>query len=231
VWETSAELGVLEGRAVAGFVNVAERVGIVDADDDVVGLIERGMSALLVLPIDPLAPIIVNRELPHHDGRPQGLVASNRATVPAGDAPGAVAPWARASARPAPDRPHGPVLGGRGCLVGQPLEVAEHDRGAVLPGKAVDLLVEHRAEFVEPSVPGRSGDVCRLGHPVFVGLPPGRGDLRLGRDPVGHAVEPGPERFPEPERVSLAHQHEERGLEGVVDLVRVALHTRRTIGP
>ena len=35
-------------------------------------------------------------------------------------------------------------------------------------------------------------------------------------------MEPGPQRVPHPERAGLAHQHEERGLEGVAHLVVIA---------
>ena len=40
--------------------------------------------------------------------------------------------------------------------------------------------------------------------------------------PVGNDMKPGPERLTDPERVGLANQDQERGLEGVLGVVRVA---------
>ena len=63
-----------------------------------------------------------------------------------------------------------PVELSRGFLVRLAFEIAEHDRGAILQGQPVDLLVEHLPEFSivggrfpEPRLrrPGRAVPVCR----------------------------------------------------------------------
>ncbi len=64
-----------------------------------------------------------------------------------------------------------------------------------------------------------------FGGPALVRLPADRGNLCLGRDPEGHSVKPGTERVSDPERARLADEHQESGLEGVVDIMRVAQHS------
>jgi hypothetical protein len=44
------------------------------------------------------------------------------------------------------------------------------------------------------------------------------------REPVGDRVQPAAERLPPRHRLRLADQHEEGGLEGVVDVGRVGQH-------
>ena len=60
--------------------------------------------------------------------------------------------------------------------------------------------------------------------PPFVTPPSARRDARLDRDPVADPVQPAGERAADPERAGLAGQQQERRLEGVLGVVRVAEH-------
>ena len=52
--------------------------------------------------------------------------------------------------------------------------------------------------------------------------PPGRRGPGVAGDPKGDIMEPGPERFADPESASLTDQDQEGGLEGILGIVRVA---------
>ena len=103
--------------------------------------------------------------------------------------------------------------------MGQALEIAEDDRRQVLLRQPADFLVERRQQL-DP-VGGRfRGDRFaseRYGpHPGALGA-----RLGLGGDSSGHAIQPAAQRVSHPDRSSPAHQHEERRLKGVLNVVRV----------
>ena len=56
----------------------------------------------------------------------------------------------------------------------------------------------------------------------FAGAAPGRGDVRLDRDAVRHAVQPAAQGLAPPDRAGLLDQDEEGRLEGVLGVVGVA---------
>jgi hypothetical protein len=97
------------------------------------------------------------------------------------------------------------------------LQVAEDDGLAVELWEPVDFLMHDRLAFpVRPGVlHGRAGRVRDREEPPFVGLP--SRDRRPGTRPdaEGDLVEPRAQRVVHPERVGLAHQHQERRLEGI----------------
>ena len=60
--------------------------------------------------------------------------------------------------------------------------------------------------------------------PPFVTPTAARRDARLDRDPVADPVQPARERAADPQRAGLAGQEQERRLEGILGVVRVAEH-------
>ena len=124
--------------------------------------------------------------------------------------------------QPAAERRHGPAeLLGR-LLVGQPLEVAEHDREALAFGQAVDLLVQDGSQVVVGLETG-TGRV-QGGHRRCLRLFPApllRLDAGLDARAVGDAVQPAAQGVAAPDRAGLPGQDEEGGLKGVLDVVLV----------
>ena len=125
--------------------------------------------------------------------------------------------------QPAPDRDlRDPELMRR-CGVGQPLEIAEHDRRPQPLGQAVDLLVEDLPIGIILTREMALG--CPLGDDLVApaptsGAPPGA---------CGHAVrdaeEPARDRPAPADGPRPAGQHEEDGLEGVFGVVGVVEDT------
>ena len=120
------------------------------------------------------------------------------------------------------DRPERPAQLLRRLLLSQALQAAEHDRRAVVPGESGELFMDHRAEVI----PGTFGHDLRprLARLHLVRATPYGGRPGGGRDVVRHAVEPGGQRIPPPDRSRLAGQDEEGGLEGVLGVVHVTEH-------
>ena len=153
-------------------------------------------------------------ERPRHGERAQlrGDAAAEQAVAEASAAP----------RQPALDRADRPAQVPRGLLVGAALEVAEDDRRAVTFGEPVDLLVQQPLQL---DVAARGGSPARrhrrapLEATVAGGRRPG-----ARRGPVGDLVQPGAERIPHPEPARPLHQDQERGLEGVLGVVRVSQH-------
>ncbi len=100
------------------------------------------------------------------------------------------------------------------------LQVAEDQRPAEPLGQAVDLLVQRGVQgLARSSVAGRVAQLS--GTPLLLATAT-RLDVRPDRDPVRHAMEPGPDRVATPDRPGLADEDEERRLEGILDIVAVA---------
>jgi hypothetical protein len=100
------------------------------------------------------------------------------------------------------------------------LQVAKNDRDTIALGKPVDLLVENRPPPFEPTcLGGRSAS--GLGGPALEGSPAPCGRLDLNGQPFGDSMKPGPERVVNPELTSLAQEHQERGLEGVLGIMGI----------
>jgi hypothetical protein len=107
----------------------------------------------------------------------------------------------------------------RGLFVGPAFEETEDDCGPVRIGQAIDLVVEHRADVEQIDVGSRGGNrfgAGRLAEVTASGVGPGSPG-----DAVGDAIEPVAEQVALTERIGLLDQHEKRGLEGVIDVVRV----------
>ena len=114
---------------------------------------------------------------------------------PADDQPSSQTFSARREA--AAHRPHGATEALRGLLVGQTLEVAQHDGGPVLFGQSPDLLMKDQAPFI------RLHGLCLRTHllrgPSLVRPPTGRGvPGRRGRT-ESHLMEPGSDRLVNPQ--------------------------------
>ena len=129
------------------------------------------------------------------------------------------------------ERSRGPATAGSGpslgaaeppgrLLVGQALQVAEDDGRAVSSGKAADS--SSRIGASRRPRPGASGAAGSSRHARA--SPPGRLDAGPHGDPPGDPVEPRAERVALADRPGLADQDEERRLEGVLRVVRVAQH-------
>ena len=75
---------------------------------------------------------------------------------------------------------------------------------------------------VLPVVP--FGEQCRprRGRAPLVLTPPSCGRPGSGGDAVGDAMEPGAQRVSNPERARLLDQGQEGGLEGILDIIRIA---------
>jgi hypothetical protein len=99
------------------------------------------------------------------------------------------------------------------------LQVAKHDRRAVVGRQTIDLLVEGGEQFGRETWFGfiRSND-----REIAFDNP--SADLNrpypCGR-PARYAMQPGPQRLANPERPTLVHENEKRRLEGVVRIVFV----------
>ena len=103
----------------------------------------------------------------------------------------------------------------------EPFEVAEDDRRPVLLREPDEFGVERLAEFGAAGVGlGPGGDLGRRA--VLAGAPAGRIRPRPRRDPSRHAVEEPPEVPARPDRPGTPGQNEERRLEGVLGVARVA---------
>ena len=101
------------------------------------------------------------------------------------------------------------------------VQVAQHDRDAVLVRQAGQLRVEDRLQ-VGPGLVRGNGRVRHGVHLLLLGHPPEGRPAGLQRGPVGDPVEPGPDQVPGPDRGRPPGQDQERGLERVLGQVRVA---------
>ena len=120
-----------------------------------------------------------------------------------------------AAREPPADRADRPGEQPGGLLVRLALEVAEHDRLAVLAREPASSSWSkgRTSSSNKPSGAGPVGlrDRLDIGRAVSR-----RGRPRPMGRPVGHAVEPGGQRVAHPDRTGLPHQDQERRLEGVV---------------
>ncbi len=100
------------------------------------------------------------------------------------------------------------------------LQLAQHDRLAVFFRELLDLVVKHVAEVVPSRV--IRGWHRHLGRPPLVRTAPGRGRSGRQGDASGDAVQPARRRAPLANRSTLPSQDQERGLEGIFGVMRVA---------
>ena len=124
---------------------------------------------------------------------------------------------------PALDRPDRPFEEGGHLLVRLPLQVAEDDGLAIFLGESADLLMQHGPELVPCGVVVVTRGQHRRALP-FPSVTPGRVGLRSYRRAVGHLVEPVPQHLAIADRPGLADEQEERGLEGVLRVLRLVEH-------
>ena len=106
--------------------------------------------------------------------------------------------------------------------MGLALQVAEHERFAILPRQPAQLLVEHHLA-IEPIFRGLGrGQPLAYGRklplPVESATDPGPG---ARRDATAHAVEPRAQRVIHADGIGLAHQDQEGGLKGILGVMRV----------
>ena len=95
----------------------------------------------------------------------------------------------------------------------------------VLVGQGVQLVVQHRRGLPPATGPAaRPSPAGPLGGLGLAGLPAAGVRPAPDRDPVGDREQPPAERGRGVHRLRLLQQHEERGLEGVVDVGRVGQH-------
>ena len=124
--------------------------------------------------------------------------------------------------QPALDRPDRQPELARRLLARPPLQVAEHDRGAEPLRQTLDFLVDRRTiVFIRRSLVG-SWSGRPLGPPALVRPPPGRGGSGARGDAGGDPEEPAPDRAPIPDRCGPAGEDQERRLERIFGVVRVA---------
>ena len=102
-----------------------------------------------------------------------------------------------------------------------PFEIAEDHGCAVAFRKPINLVVKKPLELVR-KVGG--GHVFRPGCPTLMPPPPGDRGPGTRSGPVSDLVQPRAQRIPHPERASLAHQDQERRLEGILHVMRVGQH-------
>ena len=122
--------------------------------------------------------------------------------------------------QPAPDRDLRDAEPMRRRGVGQPLEVAEHDRGAQPLGQAVDLLVEDLPVGVVLAgrvLSGARSAMWSAEPAASRRAPPG-----ASRHAMGHPEEPARDRAAPPDRPRPTGQDEEDRLEGILRIMRVA---------
>ncbi len=105
----------------------------------------------------------------------------------------------------------------------RPAQVAQHQRHPVLLRQPAQLLIEHRVEVrsFRRLRPGRDFQLADGRLPVPAAERPGPGPPRNAE---GHAVKPARQKISVPDRRRLADQHQERRLESVLDVPRVAEH-------
>ena len=129
-----------------------------------------------------------------------------------------------ATGQAAADGSHRPLQSGGGLVMGQSLEVAEHDRHSVFLRQPIDFLVD-RGHILGRCLQ-RLGLLFRNQFQLAVGpllpnSPANETGPGSGRDPEGHSVQPAPERVSAANRTGPAGQHQEDRLEGVVGLVTI----------
>jgi hypothetical protein len=101
-----------------------------------------------------------------------------------------------------------------GCLLaGTTFEITKQDRQSVSRWQTVELFVERRRELL--AVGRAIATMSHRGRPSFELAMPKRVGASPRRGAAGDPVKPGPERIADPERPSLANQHEKGRLEGV----------------
>ena len=110
---------------------------------------------------------------------------------------------------------------GCGLIEGQVFPVAKDDDRAVAFGQAQDFLLDGKAS---QRLVARSGHDAEPDSLVLFLASSGGLDPRPGRDAGGDAVEPVPDRVAIADRSKSLDQHQERGLEGVLGVVRVIQH-------
>jgi hypothetical protein len=108
----------------------------------------------------------------------------------------------------------------RGLLVGQPLQVAQHDRGAEPLGEPVELLIERGAGLGRQVGPG--GLSLHLGASLLDGRPPRRLRPTPRGDLQRHAEEPARQRVGPADRSGPPRQDQERRLGGILGVVEPA---------
>ena len=126
-----------------------------------------------------------------------------------------------AAGQAALDRPHRPAEPGRGLLVGQLLQVAEHDRLTVRVRQPIQLLVDDGAKLRGLDRIPLFGEPLRHGETVLMPPPPGRRRSRTAGDAVGHPVKPACGRVPAADGPGTLGEHQEGGLESILGVVRV----------
>ena len=82
-------------------------------------------------------------------------------------------------------------------------QVAEHDRCAIALGQPIQLGVDRLCEIDLVRIRRGPCTLPAVEPSAFVDAPPGRGRPGAGRDPTGHAVQPGTDRFPVADRAGL----------------------------
>jgi hypothetical protein len=105
----------------------------------------------------------------------------------------------------------------RRLLVGESVEVAEHDRRAVSLGEPIDFLVElgtgiHSCPLVFRSCGHQSTS-------PFVSATPASGRFCLAGDPQCHAMQPAREGLPLLDRACLSGEDQEGGLASVLGVM------------
>jgi hypothetical protein len=100
-------------------------------------------------------------------------------------------------------------------------EIAQDERHAVALRQALQFLVEHAAQVAQGHVLGRvrgrhGGDL------LFAGAAAGAVSLGPDRDPVGDFAQPPRDRLAAADRIRLASEDQECGLEGVFRVLLVA---------
>ncbi len=130
-----------------------------------------------------------------------------------------------AAGEPALDRAHRRAEQLGSLLVGEALEVAEHDRPAMPFPKLCQLLLELPLEVLTGIglVGSRFGR--QLGGLALVLRAPRRGSARVAGHPIGDRVQPGRERRLNPKRRGFLHQYQKRRLKRIFGQVLVAQDT------
>ncbi len=107
--------------------------------------------------------------------------------------------------------------------VEQALQVAEHERNPVALGEPVDLI-QKDDDLVAPGAVRRFGSGPpdrKLRASAFHLAPPCGFDARADGDSIGDPAQPARERVTGADRARLPSQHQERGLECIIRIIRV----------
>jgi hypothetical protein len=101
-----------------------------------------------------------------------------------------------------------------------PFQVAEHQRQAIFLGQSIQLFIKNGLDLAPGDLGGRIDRQCT--HDLALpDAAPFASDCEAAADPVGDAVQPGPDRAALADGASLLRQHHEGCLKDIIRVIGV----------